>query len=102
MENVNKIEKFENFLNEKKINEAGKWESKNLSKDFYNLWASLDLIANNLGLFMDDMNKGKSDDAFFSLDVAYTELIELLKSNEIKKILPKIEKELKDRSSTSQ
>lgn len=90
------MKSFEKFILEGKLNEAGKWESKNLSKDFYNLWASLDIASSNLSRFMDDMNIGKNQDALFSLKAAYEELQDLLKSKKIEKQLKSIEVELRD------
>jgi hypothetical protein len=94
------IPTFENFTNEESaaVNEAGKWESANLKQDFYNFWASLDVATSNISHFMDDMNKGKTQDALFSLKVAYEELTDLLKKKEIEKYLKNMELELRDKN----
>jgi hypothetical protein len=91
------MKSFEKFIIEEKLDEGAKWASKNLDlNNFYNLWASLDVASSNLSHFMDDMNKGKTQDALFSLKVAYEELQDLLKSKTIEKQLKNIEAELRD------
>lgn len=104
---------FEHFINEtknefsesdfnesKNVNEAGHWEteSKYFNKDFYDFWASLDLISSNISRYMDDMNKGKQQDALFSLRVAYEELVEMTKTKEMKKFMSLIHMELVDKN----
>lgn len=92
------ISTFDSFLNEDSINEKAKWESRNLTMDFYNLWASLDVACSNLSHYMDDMHKGNEQDALFSLKVAFDELQDLLKTKQIEKQLKPIEQELKDKN----
>lgn len=88
------------FNESKNVNEAGHWEteSKYFNKDFYNFWASLDLISSNISRYMDDMNKGKQQDALFSLRVAYEELVEMTKTKEMKKFMSLIHMELVDKN----
>jgi hypothetical protein len=80
------------------VNEAGKWETENLKADFYNFWASLDIAASNISNFMNDMNKGKTQDAVYSLKVAYEELTEILKKKDIEKNIKNMELELRDKN----
>lgn len=105
-EEPGKIKEFEieasRFLGNNKVsesvNEGGKWETENLKTDFYNFWASLDLAASNISHYMDDMNKGKTQDALYSLKVAYEELTEILKKKDIEKNIKNIELELRDKN----
>jgi hypothetical protein len=82
------------------INEAAKWPltDKIDSSTFYNMWASLDVVSNNLSDYMDDSNRSKDADALFSLKVAYDELNDLMKSKTIEKQLKSIEAELKEKN----
>jgi hypothetical protein len=70
------------------------WKSENLNDEFYNLYASADIFANNLSHFMDDMNAGKTQDAVYALKVAYEEYSELEKRMKSQK--EKIKKQLQD------
>ena len=89
---------FESEENEK-VNEAAKWPltDKIDSSTFYNMWASLDVAAQNLSDYMDEANKGKENDALFSLKVAYDELTNLMKSKAIEKQIKAMEAELKEK-----
>jgi hypothetical protein len=80
------------------VNEGGKWETENLKTDFYNFWASLGIVHSNISYFMDDMNKGKTQDAVYSLKVAYEELTEIFKKKDIEKYIKNIELELRDKN----
>ena len=81
-------------------NHSAKWPltDKIDSSSFYNMWASLDVAAQNLSDYMDDANKGKEKDALFSLKVAYDELTDLMKSKAIEKQLKAMEAELKEKN----
>jgi hypothetical protein len=82
------------------IDEAAKWPltDKIDSRTFYNMWASLDVVSNNLSDYMDDANRSKEADALFSLKVAYDELTDLMKSKAIEKQIKAIEAELKEKN----
>jgi hypothetical protein len=76
------------------VSEGAEWLSNNIEKDFYDFYASADVMSANLGHFMDDMQSGKKDNAYYSLKVAYDEISEL--ENHIKKYKAKMEQELRD------
>jgi len=89
-----------NLFESETVNEAAKWPltDKIDSSTFYNMWASLDVVSNNLSDYMDDANRSKDADALFSLKVAYDELTDLMKSKTIEKQLKAIEAELKEKN----
>jgi len=94
---INKTEllkEVKKIVKEEMLNEAGKWSTKNIDEKFYNFYASADMVSSNLERYMSDMNKGKQDDALFSLKVSYDEMPQLLKY--IKKYRDAIEQELKE------
>lgn len=70
------------------------WKNELLGDDFYDMYASADVFAANLSHYMDDMNAGKTQDAVFSLKVAYEEYAELEKLMKLNK--EKIKKQLQE------
>lgn len=94
--NKQRIPSLENFVSESIVTEGGKWQTKNLTSELYNFWASLDVASNNLSSYMDDMNKGKEPDALWSLKIAHDELIDIKKILDIN--IKAIAQELKEKN----